>query len=567
MGAFAVWEEKMSLKAQPIPPIPEDTRQACQGLLEPNDLYRIIAERLGDFVRDEDFADLYPAEGRPALSPALLAMATVLQFLENLSDRMAAMMVRLRMDWKLVLHLPLGHPGFDPSDLCEFRKRLDEHEASARVFDLLLGKLRAQGLLGSGGVQRTDSLAVLTAARNLTRLELVMETLRLALMALQKVGPGWLVAHAPTQWAERYGQWSQQERLVREKGERGRAEVLRLAQQTGQDGARLLADLAGAPEQLRSLPAVEVLGRVWRQQYEQTPEGLRLRERVQEDMGELIQTPHDPDARYTKRKSGKEHTGYLMHLTETVEEDKPRLITDVQDTPASEPDVTALEGVQRSLAHRGLLPGVHLVDTGYVSGGNIAQSERRGVELVGPIQADSSPQARLQEGLPLERFAVDYAAQQVRCPHGAVSVVWSEVPQPSGPPEVQVVFDARDCGACPHYRQCVFSGKETPQGRRLRLGAYHLQVSRRRREQQTAAFAERYRSRAGIEATMSEVVRAHGARVARYAGLGKVHLQHLMLATAANLKRAARWLAGLDRVVERPNRLRKLAALGAVRAC
>ncbi len=49
--------------------------------------------------------------------------------------------------------------------------------------------------------------------------------------------------------------------------------------------------------------------------------------------------------------------------------------------------------------------------------------------------------------------------------------------------------------------------------------------------------------RAGIEGTISELVRAHGARRARYCGLAKNQLQALFIATAANLKRLARTLA------------------------
>lgn len=71
-----------------------------------------------------------------------------------------------------------------------------------------------------------------------------------------------------------------------------------------------------------------------------------------------------------------------------------------------------------------------------------------------------------------------------------------------------------------------------------------LQTARLR--ETTAEFKQEYARRAGIEGTLSEGVRVHHLRRARYIGLPKTHLQHLMIATAINLKRIFYWL------VERP---------------
>src|SRR5689334_7180103 len=128
----------MCLKPKPLQPIPGHTFQLVDGLLPATNLYRQVGDKLVDFVSDLDFADLYPAEGQPALSPALLALVTVLQMVEWLSDRQAAAMVVTRLDWKYALHLPLDYSGFNYSVLSEFRDRLVTHQASCRVFDKLL---------------------------------------------------------------------------------------------------------------------------------------------------------------------------------------------------------------------------------------------------------------------------------------------------------------------------------------------------------------------------------------------------------------------------------------------
>jgi transposase len=210
----------MCLKPKPLQPIPPDTFQLVDNLLPDTNLYRKIGDKLGDFVSDLDFADLYPATGQPALSPALLALVTILQMVEWLSDCQAAAMVVTRLDWKYALHLPLNYPGFNYSVLSEFRERLVAHQASCRVFDKLLDKLKNLGLIGKHTTQRTDSLAVIGAVRQLSRLELVMETVRVALEALEKADADreWFRQHIPSSWQARYGQPAQQERLIQTKG-------------------------------------------------------------------------------------------------------------------------------------------------------------------------------------------------------------------------------------------------------------------------------------------------------------------------------------------------------------
>ena len=77
----------MCLKPKPLPPIPEETRHLVQQIYAPDHLPRRLGEEYADCVRDEDFADLYPRTGQPALSPSLLALVTVLQAMEHCSKQ------------------------------------------------------------------------------------------------------------------------------------------------------------------------------------------------------------------------------------------------------------------------------------------------------------------------------------------------------------------------------------------------------------------------------------------------------------------------------------------------
>ena len=326
----------MCLKPRSLPPIPDDTRSVAEQIYPPDHPMRRLGDEYADVLCDQDFADLYSSTGKPALSPALLALVTVLQATEHRSDRVAAEMVRSRIDWKYALHLPLAHPGFDASVLCEFRQRLVTHQAERRVFDAFLRRLKERGFLKGRAVQRTDSLAIIAAVRELSLLELVMETLRLALEAVAQHDPAWLKAHVPEDWLQHYGPWTQAERLIRETGVQASAEAQRLLSRTGQDGFALLDALeAEDAALLRGLAAVDVLRTVWTQQYQRSEphqdqlpaaSGAEANENVEADVkakadvkirsnvqtrpapalddgqrGRVIITPHDPQARWATK--------------------------------------------------------------------------------------------------------------------------------------------------------------------------------------------------------------------------------------------------------------------------
>src|SRR5262249_21232886 len=153
-------------------------------------IYMQVADRLGTLYHDTQFAALFPTRGQPAEAPAHLALATVLQFAEGLSDRQAADAVRSRIDWKYVLGLDLTDPGFHHTVLSEFRTRLGTGKAEHLLLDTLLTLARTQGLLKTRGRQRTDSTHVLAAIHVLNRLERVGETLRAAPAILILTLPG-----------------------------------------------------------------------------------------------------------------------------------------------------------------------------------------------------------------------------------------------------------------------------------------------------------------------------------------------------------------------------------------
>src|SRR6266487_7203001 len=153
--------------------IPTMTAQVARAAFPKGCLAIRVRDALGELFEDVEFAGLFAVRGRPAVSPARLALVLVLQFAEGLSDRQAADAVRGRIDWKYALALELTDPGFDASVLSEFRTRLLHGEAEHLLLETLLTLLQEHGLLKARGTQRTDFAHILAAIRTLNRLELV----------------------------------------------------------------------------------------------------------------------------------------------------------------------------------------------------------------------------------------------------------------------------------------------------------------------------------------------------------------------------------------------------------
>src|SRR5213595_2139712 len=152
----------MSLQAESMDRelIPDETVRVARAAFPKGSRAMQLRDQLGVVYADARFAALFARRGRPAETPWRLALVTVLQFAEGLSDRQAADAVRGRIDWKYALGLPLEDPGFDFSVLSEFRTRLVEGNAEHRLLDVLLDRCKAQGLLRARGRQRTDSTHV-----------------------------------------------------------------------------------------------------------------------------------------------------------------------------------------------------------------------------------------------------------------------------------------------------------------------------------------------------------------------------------------------------------------------
>jgi transposase len=311
----------VSLKPTPIQPVPEETVRIARAAFRKGNPLLKLRDELGAIFADADFTDLFPKLGQPGLPPWRLALVTLLQFREDLPDRQAAEAVRARIDWKYLLGLELTDPGFDHSVLCEFRSRLLTGSAEERLLHKLLEACQARGLLKARGRQRTDATHVLASIRTLDRL-----------------------------------------------------------------------DRPGTAAELRGLPKVVTLRQVWARQFVREPaeppaDGGTVRLRGKGDPppeAEPIESPYDPQARFRTR-SGTSWVGYIVHLSESCEDDGVHLITHAMTTTAAVHEARCTAAIHAALAGKGLVPGEHLVDAGYVDAELLVRGrEDHGIDLVGP---------------------------------------------------------------------------------------------------------------------------------------------------------------------------------------
>jgi transposase len=220
----------------------------------------------------------------------------------------------------------------------------------------------------------------------------------------------------------------------------------------------------------------------------------------------------------------------------------PHLITHVETTLGTVPDSKVTPTIHQQLAHKGLLPDEHLADAGYVSAEGLVDAKMvHGLALLGPAQADTSWQARARQGFEAACFIVDWETETVTCPQGKISLRWRPREHPVGSHVIEVRFDQQDCGPCPTRLQCT-RARTLPRILHLKPRAQYLCLQEARAYQETEAFRERYKKRAGVEGTISQGTRSFGLRHTRYVGLTKTHLQHVLIAAAINLKRAVTWL-------------------------
>jgi transposase len=529
----------MTLKPTQMTEIPEQTVKAAQASFPKGNVNIKMRDELGRIYDDEMFTEMYSHEGQPGWSAWRLALVTVMQFGEDLSDRQAADAVRGRIDWKYALSLELDDPGFDYSILSEFRGRLVKNKKGQEMLDKLLKMFKEKGWIKSRGKQRTDSTHMLASVRELHQIEVVGETMRNALNVLATAAPEWLKQKAKKEWVERYCDRYDGYHLPKEIEKRTELLIT-----IGQDGQYLLEKVEESDEDhwMVEIPAIKTLKLVWEQQYK--VEGGVIKHREMAEMpppGQWVRSPYDPEARYGKKREI-EWVGYKVHLTETCDEDGPHIITQVETRPAIEQDNQVTSKIQEKLVEEELVPEKHLVDAGYISAKLIQESqEKYQIDLIGPVHVDPSWQSHTPGAFDTSCFEINWEEKTAICPQKYKSVSWKLGKDSQKEPVIYIRFQAKTCQQCSCHLQCSHA-KKSGRSLVLRAEGRHQILEIARKRQQTQEFKDLYKIRSGIEGTLSQAIRTSGLRQTRYTGMEKTHLQNIFTAIATNIKRLVNWL-------------------------
>src|SRR6516165_6107645 len=392
-------------------------------LFKENDKYKLFARKVWPVLARcrQELAECYQTDnGRPGVEPVVLLGVLIFQFLERVPDRQAVELVKYHLGWKLALNLKLSEEGFHPTTLVYFRQRLIEHAKSDVTMRAVLNALQAEGFLPKRTKQRLDSTHVLAAVAELSALECVRETLRLA---LEELADGLSQEERPDFWPLFW------ERYVENKLDyKSGLEVLKNKhRQAGEDILRLLQWLEPMVAEVRNGLQVELLREVFEQQYERNPNKEVVP--VKEHATGMVRNPHDPDAQWSAKSQGaqkKSWVGYKVQVAETIREqeakDRPSLqgnfITSIVTQKASESDDP---GLDRTLAEQGgsglERPSELYVDGAYISGARLHQARDEGWQLMGPAQP-SANRAGLKPTYRIEAFDIDIERRRARCPDG-----------------------------------------------------------------------------------------------------------------------------------------------------
>lgn len=490
--------------------------------LEPKDMCMIIKNEISPLIKDSDFEDMYKDGGRPPISPRILALTLLMQFLEKLSDRAASFNLKFRLDWKIAFGLPLDFQGIHPTTLVYFRDRLIKSEKCSHVFDQIIEHLKSCGLIKKNGKQRIDSTHIIGCVRELSRIELFHETIRLFFSDISDLGLNMGIQQASY------------ERYIDPIATFGITDVQKqeMIQTAGLAMKSLICWVESLPslKSLNSYRSFTTLKVVFAQNFtdlsHETPPKMIP---ISTGKGH-ISSPHDPEAEYAN-KGKKGWIGYKGQVVETVNEPNSGIqnfITHIEIEEATNYDGDCVASIISELSTKEISPAELYGDTHYNSTDNIEALADISIEMKGSVQAPTREKIEKDLG-----FKVDLENECVICPMGFESKHFKIF---IGEKRMGASFPKEACKNCERRDVC----KPEPRGKIYKHNIENKTLAERREKLKDPEYLIDLHHRNGIEGTLSGLVRGQAWRRCRYRGKNKTQLQAKFSGAAANINRLYR---------------------------
>jgi len=486
-------------------------------IVKPESIYGLLDSWGDRLIKDEDFAELFSATGRPSVSPALLSKVLLLMYHDNVSDREAQERAQYDLRWKVALRLPINEAGFDYTALCRFRARLLINKQQKLVFERFLHLAKEAGIVKDGNLQIIDSSHILGAGAVQDTYMLIKTAIQKLLKVRQKNHP----QKSDLVFKLDYSQKGKPD--IDWENEEARQQLL---QSLVEDSHTLLAAINNMDHTKEEQVAAELLATITEQDIEISPEGkVRLRDGVAKDRIISVEDPQMRHGHKTSRGKFNGHKGQIM-MDEASE-----IITNVEVTPGNQADGDAVDEMLTSTTVK---PGMIMGDTAY---GTLSARESAEEHKAIPVAPLPTGKTDPSDQFSKYNFRIDWETMTCTCPFEQ-STTKTYIDQKTGDLKA-FVFDKSQCGHCPFRHQCFGKGKR-------RTVSVHPQEQKRRailEQTKTPEFKNLYRNRAKIERKVAHVMN-HGMRKSRYIGREKTLIQLAYKAAGVNLKRIFQFTKG-----------------------
>ena len=495
--------------------------------LKSDDICFTIQKEIKPLINIADFEEMYQEGGRPPVSPRLLILVLIMQYIERLSDRAAAANLRYRIDWKIAFGLELEFAGIHPTTLVYFRERLLSNDHASYAFDKVLEHLSSVGLIKKNAKQRIDSTHVIGLVRELSRIELLHETLRVFCNDIEPYRSqlsGLLLCDHVEYYSDKISirgiSDAQKERFVKDAGHAMQAFI------TWGESIKELP--------IKDLESFKTLVTVFKQNFVsedgEPPEPTKPIKLKKVATGkDHVSSPHEPEARYAN-KGKKAWLGYKAQVAETTSDNPEDInfITFIEVSDATDYDGTVLNDFISDQKNRDILPTVVYGDTHYNSSDNITDAASKGVELKGPVSPGPGDKLNSKN----TGFTENLEQNIITCPAENVAPITSRWTDG----RVRATFAKKACKNCSQVTICA----PEPRGKHIVLRPESELLKQRRALMETPEFKIEMHRRNGIEGTLSGLVRGQGMRRSRHRGKNKLQLQLKFTGAAANILRLHR---------------------------